>query len=113
MNLVPNWKQAPRWISMWCMSINGAMALTWLALPKEYQEKIPPDYILIGVLAFVITGIIGRMFQQSQVTNLPEQTQQSIADLKATAADLKDSSKAVSTATATIESAAADQASGS
>lgn len=64
-NLVPNWRQAPRWISMWCQSINGAMALVWLALPSRYQDIVPPEWILRGVIAFVITGIIGRMFSQA------------------------------------------------
>lgn len=71
MKLVSNWRTAARWISMWCMGINGAMATVWLALPKHYQDLIPPEWIMRGVIAFVVTGMIGRMFKQPDLSPCP------------------------------------------
>lgn len=73
MKLVANWRHWPRWISMWCMTINGAIAITWLALPPTYQAKIPPEWVMRGVILFVITGIIGRMVNQTKPCPPPDE----------------------------------------
>lgn len=113
MKLVANWRSAPRWISMWCMAIGGALSATWILLPPEYQAKIPPEWVMKGTAFYMLVGVIGRLFKQGPNVDLPAVTQASIEDLKDTAATLKDASKTVDKATAKIESAAADQTSGS
>lgn len=65
MKLVPDWRQAWRWFSVWAMTLAIAVQATWELAPLDLKQKIPPDwmpYVTIGVL---IAGIIGRLVSQS------------------------------------------------
>ena len=63
--LVPDWKEAWRWFSVWSMSLAIAIQSGWEMASPELKSKIPPEwmpYITIGVL---IAGIVGRLVNQS------------------------------------------------
>jgi hypothetical protein len=71
MKLVDNWRSWPRWISTWCYAANGSIATAWLVMPAKYQAMIPPHWVMRGVLFFVVTGFVGRLFKQQPPKDPP------------------------------------------
>lgn len=64
--LVENWKQAWRWISVWCMSLSGAILSSWEALPPTWKEMLPTQDLKAYVGPLLIIGIIGRFVDQTK-----------------------------------------------
>ncbi len=63
--LVPDWRKAWRWFSMWAMTLAIAIQTTWELATPELKANIPSTwlpYITIGVL---IAGIVGRLINQT------------------------------------------------
>lgn len=66
MRLVPDWREAWKWISMWAFGLLTALPLVWVGLPPDLKAYIPPEwgiYILIFVAA---GGGIGRVVDQNR-----------------------------------------------
>ena len=64
MKLVDDAKQAWRWVSMWCMTIAGAIQLAWLGIPEDLKASIPPDVVQGVTLALLAFGVAGRLVKQ-------------------------------------------------
>ena len=60
MHLVPNWRKAPRWISMQMI----ALATLWESLPPEAVAVIPDPWRGYVTLALLIGAGLGRMIDQ-------------------------------------------------
>lgn len=62
--LVPNWRKAWRWLSMWFMGAAIAAQTAWESLPPDALAIIPADvrsYITIGL---VLAGMLARVIDQ-------------------------------------------------
>jgi hypothetical protein len=64
MKLVPNARQAWKWLSMQFIALAAALQVLWETLPPDALAVIPADwrgYITIGILAL---AMIGRLIDQ-------------------------------------------------
>lgn len=68
MTLVDDAKQAWRWVSMWCMTIAGAIQASWLFIPADMKASIPPDVVQGVTLALLAFGVAGRLVRQTPKT---------------------------------------------
>lgn len=68
MKLVPDWRNAFRWISMQCFVLTGILQTAWQTLPADMKISIPPPYIFYLTMALLFTGAVGRLIDQ----NLPK-----------------------------------------
>lgn len=66
MNLVHNWRDAWRWVSMQSMSIAIAIQATWALLSDDMRLLVPHKMVAWGTVAFLVTGIIGRLVKQDK-----------------------------------------------
>ena len=64
MNLIENWKEAHRWISVRIMGASSALLLTWATLPDEFKGAVPDWALHAGLALLLIAGIGGRLIQQ-------------------------------------------------
>ena len=64
MHLVPNWRKAPRWISMQMI----ALATLWESLPPDAVAVIPDPWRGYVTLALLIGAGLGRMIDQGTAT---------------------------------------------
>jgi hypothetical protein len=64
MKLVPDWKDAWRWFSVWAMSLSTAAPAAWLAVPEDMREAVPAEWLAVGAVTLGIAGLIGRLVAQ-------------------------------------------------
>ena len=71
MKLIDNWRCAWRFLSVQAMSLALAVQATWLSLPDDLRAQVPL-WVTAGVTAFLlVTGLIGRLFQQRGADGTP------------------------------------------
>ena len=69
LKFVENAGQCWKWISMWCMTIDGAIQSAWLFVPDDLKASISPDNLRTLTIALMVFGVIGRLVdQKSSVT---------------------------------------------
>lgn len=62
--LVPDWKRFPKWISARTHSINAAFLTTWALLPEKFQSALP-IWAVIGIaVALLVFGMVGSLIDQ-------------------------------------------------
>lgn len=66
MKLIEEAGKSWRWFSMQAMAVSTATLTTWGALPEKYQALVPIQYVLYGVAAVLVLGIIGRLVDQTK-----------------------------------------------
>lgn len=70
MKLVDDWKQAWKWISIWCLALTGAVSATWDSLPLEWRtvllENSSVSIIFKAISILSAIGIIGRLVKQGK-----------------------------------------------
>jgi hypothetical protein len=64
MKLVDDAKNAGRWISMWCMTIAGAIQGAWIYMPDDMRNSLDPDLVKWATLALLVMGVGGRLVKQ-------------------------------------------------
>ena len=64
MKLVSDWKDAPRWFSVQCLALAGAINGAWVAIPADMQASIPQEWITYATVALMVLGTIGRVVDQ-------------------------------------------------
>lgn len=64
MKLVDDAKKCWRWISMWCMTLAGAVQGAWLFIPDDMKASIPHQVVVWATLALLALGIVGRVVKQ-------------------------------------------------
>jgi transposase len=62
--LVPDWKNAWRWISMHAMTYAAALQVTWASIDQEMRDKLPDNLVLYLTFSLLFLGIIGRLVKQ-------------------------------------------------
>ena len=64
MKLVSDWRQSLRWFSVQAMALQGATAAAWLALPAEWRETFPAEWMTACAVLLMVLGIVGRLVDQ-------------------------------------------------
>lgn len=64
MKLVPDWRQAWRWMSIQFPALNAAFLSTWALLPEKFQNALPVNTVLWIALALIALGLFGRLIDQ-------------------------------------------------
>jgi hypothetical protein len=64
LELVDDAKQAFTWISMWCMTLAGAIQGAWIFIPDDLKSSIPPNIVQAVTLALLAFGVAGRLVKQ-------------------------------------------------
>jgi len=62
--LVPNWRKAWKWLSMWFMGLAAVAQTAWASLPPDALAVIPADargYITLGLVA---AAMVSRLVDQ-------------------------------------------------
>jgi hypothetical protein len=63
--LVEDWRNAWRWLSVNCMVLAGAIQGSWLFVPEDMKASIPP-HITSGVtVILLVIGVAGRLKKQA------------------------------------------------
>lgn len=65
MKLVPNWRNAWKWISVNCMAGAAALQMIWLQMPPELKSEFPPGWVNYITATILVMGVLGRLLQQS------------------------------------------------
>lgn len=64
-NLIPDWRCAPKFISVQSDIITVAVASAWLVVPDDMRAAVP-DYILAAcAIALAVFGAVGRIIKQN------------------------------------------------
>lgn len=64
MKLVPDWKEAHKWISVQAFTILAAMPLVWMTLPPDIKSMLPEAWQPWVLTAVAIGGLLGRLKDQ-------------------------------------------------
>lgn len=73
--LVEDWRDAWRWLSVNCMMLVLTVLGAWAAIPDDLKQHLPPllvNGVCIGVL---VLGVLGRLVKQK-----PRRRKQDVAD---------------------------------
>jgi hypothetical protein len=62
--MVPDWKDAWKWISMWCMGIALTAQTAWETMPASLKDGLPEATGWYVTTASLVVGMIGRLVQQ-------------------------------------------------
>lgn len=65
MNLVDDWKKSFKWLSVQFNTFGVAITATYASLYEQLKENLPPRYMMIGVIAIFVLGIVGRLVSQT------------------------------------------------
>jgi len=65
MQVVPNWRQAWRWLSLHALVATGALPSLWLALPPEWRAAVPASWLASASVVMALLGIVGRLTQSA------------------------------------------------
>ena len=65
MKLVSDWKNAYKWLSVVIPSLGAAALGVWMSLPEQMKNSVPHKYVEITTLVIFITGVLGRLIQQT------------------------------------------------
>jgi hypothetical protein len=64
MKLVKNARQSWRWWSVQAMTLQGAAAGAWLAVPDDMRASVPSEWLAVAAIALTGLGILGRLVDQ-------------------------------------------------
>ena len=63
--IIPEWRQAYKWLSVNCMAFSLAIQGTWLSIPEDMREHLPKHIASIATAALLVLGIAGRVVKQT------------------------------------------------
>lgn len=64
MNLIDEWKQCWRFLSVQCNGIGIAISATYASLYDQLKDNFPPRYMFAITGAVFVLGILGRLISQ-------------------------------------------------
>jgi len=64
MKLIPDWRDAWRWISTWAFIAAGALQSAWVSVSPDMRASIPEGYVSYATMVIVVVGAVGRMVNQ-------------------------------------------------
>jgi polyferredoxin len=70
MKLVPNWREAWKWLSVHSFAILIALPIVWSTLPADVKAFIPDSWDPWIVVAFAAAGLAGRLIDQNPKTEV-------------------------------------------
>lgn len=62
--LIEDWKQAWKYISMWAMGAPAAFIAAYAVLPQKFQDSVPQNWILGATALSLLVGMAGRVVKQ-------------------------------------------------
>ena len=65
MKLVPDWKEAPKWISVQVFAVLAALPLVWMTLPPDIKAMLPTSWQPWVLTLVALGGLLGRLKDQS------------------------------------------------
>jgi hypothetical protein len=65
MKLVDDARECWKWISMWCMTLAGAIQGSWMFIPDDMKASIPAGVVQAGTVALLALGMAGRLLKQT------------------------------------------------
>lgn len=72
-NLVDNWRDCKKWISLHCMilasvtqGIEVAITESWIKLPDDLKNSLPHNFLSTLTLFLLFIGTFGRFINQSK-----------------------------------------------
>jgi len=65
-NLVDDWRDAWKWISLNCMVAAGAIQGAWLYIPDDLKQSLPPHLVSGITVALLALGVAGRLKKQEK-----------------------------------------------
>lgn len=72
-NLVDDWRNAWKWISVRSMVVAAAIQGTWIFIPEDMRDAIPHGIVSGLTIGLLALGIAGRLIKQgdANVANNP------------------------------------------
>ena len=67
MNLIPNWRQAWRMLSVQAQALAVALLAGWQMLDADMRAAIPAWVVVVLACVILTGGIIGRLIAQPKV----------------------------------------------
>lgn len=64
LELINEWRQCWKWISVNCMVCAGVIQGTWAEIPDDMKQYIPHGLVTGFTIGLLIFGIIGRLIKQ-------------------------------------------------
>ena len=64
MKLVKDARKSWRWFSVQAMTLQGAAAGAWLAVPDDLRIAVPSEWLAAAAIALTGLGIAGRLLDQ-------------------------------------------------
>jgi hypothetical protein len=61
---VKNARQSWRWWSVQAMTLQGAAAGAWLAVPDDMRASVPSEWLAACAVVLTAVGIVGRLVDQ-------------------------------------------------
>lgn len=65
MKLVDDIEHAWKWISMWCMTLAGAIQGAWVFIPDDLKSSMPHNLVQGATIALLALGVAGRLVDQT------------------------------------------------
>lgn len=62
--LIPNWRDAWKWISVHSMVLAAAVQGAWLQIPEDMKAALPPHCVQYTTIVLLVVGVIGRFVKQ-------------------------------------------------
>lgn len=67
MKLIPTWRKWYRMVSIWAMTLAGAVQTTWELVPPDLKAGIPPTVAYAITMGLLVFGIVGRLVSQPSI----------------------------------------------
>lgn len=64
--LVEDWHEAWRWVSVQILALQGAAGAAWLAVPDDMRAAVPAEWLAYAAVVLTLIGIPGRMIKQDR-----------------------------------------------
>lgn len=65
MQLIDNWKSAPRMLVVQTLAIIAAVQTIWVSLPPELLAKLPANLVHYVTTGLAVIGIVVRVLKQN------------------------------------------------
>jgi hypothetical protein len=66
MKLIPDWRQAWKFLSVQAFAIIIALPMIWATLPADVKGYLPDDWKPWIMMALAVAGILGRIIDQNK-----------------------------------------------
>lgn len=66
MKLIDDWRSAWKYFSVHALLIAGVLPSVWATLPPDLKAYIPPSIMALITAVIAVSGIVGRLTDQSK-----------------------------------------------